>query len=147
MPGAAMKTLDDVRAESPDALEVHLDVSQRCPGAVLRASRAIVDRNEVPVPSFHREGAVVLWRCANERAQAQAVAGDVERLVAREGVDPARIAVLVRSVDREGPAVGVALAERDVPHRLLGAAAFFQRAEIRDVLAWLRLLKDSGDAG
>src|SRR4051812_41051134 len=147
MRGAATKNLDDVRAEFPDALEVHLDVSQRCPGAVLRASRAIVDRDAVPVPSFRSEGAAELWRCANERAQAQAVAGDVERLVAREGVDPARIAVLVRSVDREGPAVGVALAERDVPHRLLGAAAFFQRAEIRDVLAWLRLLKDSGDAG
>src|SRR5207237_9362040 len=36
--------------------------------------------------------------------------------------------------------------ERAVPHRLIGEAAFFQRAEIRDVLAWLRLLADPGDA-
>ena len=37
--------------------------------------------------------------------------------------------------------------ERAVPYRLSGAAAFFQRAEVRDLLAWLRLLVDPGDAG
>ena len=55
--------------------------------------------------------------------------------------------MLVRSVRREGQAVAVALEERAVPYRLVGAAAFFQRAEVRDVLAWLRLLADPGDAG
>ena len=34
-----------------------------------------------------------------------------------------------------------------MPYRLVGAAAFFQRAEVRDVLAWLRLLADPADAG
>src|SRR5205085_4922112 len=52
-----------------------------------------------------------------------------------------------RSVKGEGQAVAVALEERAVPHRITGAAAFFQRAEIRDLLAWLRLLVDPGDAG
>src|SRR5207244_6461303 len=33
------------------------------------------------------------------------------------------------------------------PHRMVGAAAFFARPEVRDVLAWLRLLADPGDAG
>ena len=33
-----------------------------------------------------------------------------------------------------------------MPHRVIGDAAFFQRAEVRDVLAWLRLLADPGDA-
>ena len=55
--------------------------------------------------------------------------------------------MLVRSVRNEAQAVAVALEERAVPHRMVGAAAFFQRAEIRDVLAWLRLLTDPGDAG
>ncbi len=41
----------------------------------------------------------------------------------------------------------MALEERAVAHRLVGEAAFFQRAEIRDVLAWLRLLADPSDAG
>ena len=55
--------------------------------------------------------------------------------------------MLVRSVRGEGQAVAAALEERAVPYRLSGAAAFFQRAEVRDLLAWLRLLVDPGDAG
>jgi DNA helicase II / ATP-dependent DNA helicase PcrA len=94
-----------------------------------------------------RSPETVLWRCANDRAQAQTVAADVERLIARAGVDPGRVAVLVPSVAHEGQVVAVALEERAVPHRLVGEAAFFQRAEIRDLLAWLRLLADPSDAG
>jgi DNA helicase-2/ATP-dependent DNA helicase PcrA len=55
--------------------------------------------------------------------------------------------VLVRSVRSEGQAVAVAFEERAVPYHLTGAAAFFQRAEVRDLIAWLRLLVDPGDAG
>ena len=53
----------------------------------------------------------------------------------------------MRSVRDEGQAIAVALEERAVPYRLIGAAAFFERAEVRDVLAWLRLLVDPSDAG
>ena len=93
-------------------------------------------------------GEVAFWRCANERAQAQAVAADIERLVAREGVAPEDVCVLVRSVERRGPGGrrGARGARRALP-RSSGAAAFFQRAEVRDLLAWLRLLADPGDAG
>jgi DNA helicase-2/ATP-dependent DNA helicase PcrA len=75
------------------------------------------------------------------------VAADVERLLAREGVPAGRIAVLVPEITQEGQAVGVALEERAIAHRVIGDAAFFQRAEIRDLLAWLRLLADPTDAG
>ncbi len=92
-------------------------------------------------------GEVEFWRCANDRAQAQSVAADVERLISRDRVDAGSVAVLVPSIAREGQAVAVALEERAVPHRVIGDAAFFQRAEIRDVLAWLRLLADPSDAG
>ena len=92
-------------------------------------------------------GEVELWRCANERSQAQSVAVDIERLLAREGVSPGAVAVLVPEITHEGQAVSVALEERAIAHRLIGEAAFFQRAEIRDVLAWLRLLADPTDAG
>jgi DNA helicase-2/ATP-dependent DNA helicase PcrA len=86
------------------------------------------------------------WRCANERAQAQATAAEIERLISRVGVAPGEIAVIVPDITREGQAVSVALQERAVTHRLIGEVAFFQRAEIRDLLAWLRLLADPSDA-
>jgi superfamily I DNA/RNA helicase/CRISPR/Cas system-associated exonuclease Cas4 (RecB family) len=132
------------RFEGPGLHVVRLERSLRCPGQVVRAATTILDG--APLAPAAAGGEVEFWRCANERAQAQSVAADVERLISRDGVGPGEIAVLVPSVRQEGQAVAVALEERAVPHRLIGEAAFFQRAEIRDVLAWLRLLADPGDA-
>jgi DNA helicase II / ATP-dependent DNA helicase PcrA len=126
---------------------VKLDRSLRCPERVLEAALAgLKSRPDAPPRGAETPGEVAFWRCANDRAQAQSVAADIERLTMRDGLDPGRIAVLVPTVSREGQAVAVALEERAVPHRLVGAAAFFQRAEIRDLLAWLRLLADPSDA-
>ncbi len=147
---AGAKNLRDFRAAHPAAEVVTLERSFRCPQRVLDAggavAAAIPGRLEKPL-SGRPGGVVEAWRCANERAQAQSVAVDVERLVTREGVAPEAVCVLVRSVRREGQSVAVALEERGIPYRVVGAASFFQRAEIRDVLAWLRLLADPGDAG
>jgi DNA helicase-2/ATP-dependent DNA helicase PcrA len=148
--GAATKNFRDFRAEWPEATIVELEESLRCPQRILDAAGAVAE----PAPERlakplrgRADGDVVFWRCANERAQAQAVAADVERLVSREGVAPEQVCVIVRSVRGEGQPVAVALEERAVPYRIAGAAAFFQRAEVRDLLAWLRLLVDPGDAG
>jgi DNA helicase-2/ATP-dependent DNA helicase PcrA len=123
---------------------VTLERSARCPERVLRA--AFAPLLGVESPAGAPGGEVLFWRCANERAQAQSVAADIERLIAREGVEPGRIAVFVPSIAHDGQAVAVALEERAVPHRLVGEAAFFHRAEVRDLLAWLRLLADPADA-
>ena len=138
-------TADPARGgfEAGAARVITLERSLRCPERLLRAASevAVVDCE----PSS-AGGEVCFWRCANDRAQAQAVAADIERLIARDRVEPGAIAVLVPSVSREGQAVAVSLEERATPHRLVGEAAFFQRAEIRDLLAWLRLLADPSDA-
>jgi len=120
--GAAAKNFDDFRAAFDPVTEVGLTEVMRTPSQVR------------------------FWRCASERAQAQAVAADAERLIS-DGVSPARIGVLVRSVESEGAVVASALEERAVPFTLTGPAAYFQRAEVRDVLAWLRVLADPSDAG
>ncbi len=122
---------------------VTLERSHRCPVRIALAASGL--RGERFEGSRH-QGEVVFWRCDNERAQAQSVAADVERLISRDGVEPGNVAVLVGAIAREGQAVSVALEERAVAHRLVGEAAFFQRAEIRDLLAWLRLLADPSDA-
>jgi DNA helicase-2/ATP-dependent DNA helicase PcrA len=131
-------------AAAPDARIIRLEGSLRCPERVRRAAHVMVGQEQTPGPPTL--GEVRFWRCANRRAQAQTVASDIERLVSRERVEPGAIAVLVPSIVDDGQAVAVALEERAVAHRVVGEAAFFQRAEIRDVLAWLRLLVDPGDA-
>lgn len=153
--GASTKNLRDFADEHPDGLLVRLEESLRCPQPVLDAARAVVVPNSDRIGKELRAGpdasdptrpSVRFWRCENERAQAQSAAAEIERLMARMGARPQRIAVLMRSVETEGQAVAVALEERAVPYRVVGAAAFFQRTEVRDLLAWLRLLADPGDA-
>ena len=148
--GASTKNLRDFRDRHPDATVVRLERSWRSGQRILDAAGAVVAPNEDRIDkelSGEPGGEVALWRCLNERAQAQGVAADIERRLATGEVEPAEVCVLVRSVRLEGQAVAVALEERAVPFRIVGAAAFFQRAEIRDMLAWLRLLADPGDAG
>ncbi len=89
---------------------------------------------------------MTFWHCRSERAQAQRAALDAEQRITG-GVPPEQVCVLVRDVATEGPLIGTALEERGIPFRLAGAAAYFQRSEVRDVIAWLRLLADPGDSG
>jgi DNA helicase-2/ATP-dependent DNA helicase PcrA len=116
------------------------------PAAAPASGPALASASAPAPASASAPGRVAFWRCRGDRAQAQAVAADIERLTVREGVDAGAIAVFVPAVWREGQAVAVALEERAIPHRVVGAGAFFQRAEIRDLLAWLRLLADPSDA-
>ncbi len=149
--GASTKNIADFRAEWAEATVVRLTESFRSGARIVAAARAVVEPDETRLDkrldAHSPGGEVAFWRCANERAQAQATAADIERLVSRADVAPEDVCVLVRSVRGEGQAVAAALEERAVPYRLTGAAAFFQRAEVRDLLAWLRLLVDPGDAG
>jgi ATP-dependent DNA helicase UvrD/PcrA len=134
--------------EAPGATVIQLERSLRCPERVSAAASTVIGVSPDAASSPAAPGGeVVFWRCANERAQAQSVAADVERMIARDGLASEDVLIVVPSVSHEGQAVAVALEERAVPHRLVGEAGFLQRAEIRDVLAWLRLLADPSDAG
>jgi DNA helicase-2/ATP-dependent DNA helicase PcrA len=92
-----------------------------------------------------REPRVGFWRCANERAQAQASARAVEHLLAG-GSAPEEICVLVADPAKQGGAVAAAMEERGIPFHLFGPAALFQRPEVRDAIAWLRVLAAPDDS-
>ena len=120
--GAGAAALAAFRAAHPEAAEVDLGESRRSPGATR------------------------FWRCENDRAQVQAVAREVEHLLAAGEVRAERICVIAGSGWRESRLVAAALEERSVPFRYAGDAAFFGRPEVRDVLAWLRMLAEPSDA-
>ncbi len=92
-----------------------------------------------------RQPAVRNWRCTNERAQAQAVAREVEHLLS-EGTAPAAICVLIDDPAAHAGPVSAAMEERGVPFHLAGPAALFQRPEVRDAIAWLRVLAAPDDS-
>ncbi len=109
--------------------------------------------SDTPAPSLvttveldqqFRDPETKFWRCTNERAQAQGVAREAEHLIA-SGTAPEEIGVLVESQERGG-AVAAAMEERGIPFHLSGPAALFQRPEVRDAIAWLRVLADPADS-
>ncbi|MDP1848595.1 MAG: ATP-dependent DNA helicase [Solirubrobacteraceae bacterium] len=149
MRAAATKNVRDFQQAHPGAEVVRLERSVRCPAEVLEAAGAVVapiaDRLGTTLAGAPG-GSVRFWRAEDERAQAQAVAAEVQRLV-RGGVAPERIGVIVRSLRDEGRQVTLAFEERALALRAVGEGDFFAQAEVRDVLAWLRLLADPSDAG
>jgi DNA helicase-2/ATP-dependent DNA helicase PcrA len=101
--------------------------------------------NALVLEEVFRKPTVRLWRCTNERAQAQAVAREVEHLLV-SGTSPEAICVLLDSLSADGGAIAAAMEERGIPFHLAGPAALFQRPEVRDAIAWLRVLADPGDS-
>jgi DNA helicase II / ATP-dependent DNA helicase PcrA len=148
--GASQKNLRDFERELTGAKVVRLERNYRSGKRILKAASAVVaplpDRIDKTLKGVG-SGEVRFRRCRSERAQAQMAAAEAARLISQQGVPASEVCVLVRSVKNEGAVVGAALEERALPFRLTGSAAYFQRAEVRDVLAWLRLLADPTDSG
>ncbi|HEX6456114.1 MAG TPA: ATP-dependent DNA helicase [Solirubrobacterales bacterium] len=108
-------------------------------------TRLFPDGERIELAERFRDPQLGFWRCANERAQAQATARAVEHLVAA-GAAPEEICVLVADPAQGGGAVAAAMEERGIPFHLFGPAALFQRPEVRDAIAWLRVLADPDDS-
>ncbi len=130
--------------------EVTLEPSWRYGGDLLDAAHAVVapaERGaEVPRRAAGPTTRVRFWAGTNERAEAQAVARDIETALAADEVKMEEICVAVPSGGGRARGIAAALEERRVPYRVTGPGAFFQRPEVRDVIAWLRLLADPTDA-
>ena len=103
------------------------------------------DAPSITLEQQFRQPAVRRWRCTNERAQAQAVAREVEHLLG-EGTAPGAICVLIDDPAANAGPVSAAMEERGVPFHLAGPAALFQRPEVRDAIAWLRVLAAPDDS-
>jgi DNA helicase II / ATP-dependent DNA helicase PcrA len=130
--------------------EVTLEPTWRYGGDVLDAAHAVVSQagggTEVPRRAAGPATRVRFWCGTNERAETQAVARDIEAALAAGDLKMEEICVAIPRAGRPARAIAAALEERRVPYRLSGPGAFFQRPEVRDVIAWLRLLADPTDA-
>ncbi len=124
---------------------IDLTRSLRCGAQIVLAGEAVLEQRLSPPLRGEPGGTVRGWRCSGERAQAQAIAGEIEQLI-QAGSEAESIAVVVSSLQSEGRAIAAALDERAVPHQLGASEQLFSRGEVKDVLAWLRLLTNPADA-
>ncbi|MFY9469075.1 MAG: ATP-dependent DNA helicase, partial [Solirubrobacterales bacterium] len=85
-----------------------------------------------------KTGGVHFWHGASEVAEAQAIVGEIERLIADEGAEPREICVLVHKRNHANVLID-RLGVHQIPY-LLDTKDFFQRSEIRVPLSWLKVL-------
>ncbi|EYF06510.1 ATP-dependent helicase [Chondromyces apiculatus] len=82
--------------------------------------------------------------CADPDVEASFVATEAMRLLEREGARPRDIAVLYRSNLLSGP-IEAALKERQIPIRMIGGTQFFERKEVKDLIAYLKVALNPED--
>jgi superfamily I DNA/RNA helicase/RecB family exonuclease len=133
-----------------DPDEVVLEPSWRYGGDLLDVAHAVVASagrgTDVPRRAAGPPTRVRFWSSDNERAEAQAVAREIESAIAGGELRMEDVCVAVPRGGGRQRAIAAALEERRIPHRLAGPDSFFRRPEVRDVIAWLRLLADPTDA-
>jgi len=145
-------TLDNLRRLQDDfpALEViKLEQNYRSTNAILRAANALIQSNPKLYPkslwSEHGEGdAVEVRQAANEDDEAQLVVARIQALRSGRGAALADIAVLYRANHQSRP-LEQALRRANIPYVVSGGQSFFDRAEIKDVCAYLRLFANPDD--
>jgi DNA helicase-2/ATP-dependent DNA helicase PcrA len=146
--GADRRNILDFRRSFPDAAVVKLEQNYRSTARIVRAAQAVVSRNadREPKQLFTRndEGPPLLVvRCADERDEARLCA-ETARELQRAGRALGDMAVFYR-IHAQSRVFEEALRAADVPYRIVGGVRFYDRAEIKDVLAYLRVLQNADD--
>jgi DNA helicase-2/ATP-dependent DNA helicase PcrA len=142
---AQRAVVESLAAESPNQIFVAERSEAESEEAEQWYAGLFPDGERIDLEQRFRDPELSFWRCTNERAQAQATARAVEHLVAG-GTAPEEICVIVADSARQGGAIAAAMEERGIPFHLFGPAALFQRPEVRDAVAWLRVLADPDDS-
>ena len=130
------------------ARTVTLERNHRSSKRILAAASALISNNAERLPkqlkSSNPAGAAVeVWGCEDAIDEAEAIAAEAAALQA-SGHPLGEIAVLCRTNAIARP-VAAALAARDLPHVVFGGHGFFDRAEVRDVIALMRVIDDPDD--
>ena len=138
--------LEALAADNPNQLFAlrgrrHATIRQS-PGS----ATSIPTGEEVVLEHRFREPQLRFWSCANERAQAQAVGARGRAPARRRRRAGGDLRPRSPTRRREGGAVAAAMEERGIPFHLSGPTALFQRPEVRDAIAWLRVLADPDDS-
>ncbi len=146
--GADIRNILDFQEDFPDATVVKLEQNYRSTQNILRAANAIIANNRGAMPkqlwSELGEGSLLRVReCDDEHAEARFVVGEIERLC-EAGRKRSEIAVFYRT-NAMSRVLEDALVRNDLPYQVIGGAKFYERAEIKDAIAYLSLLVNPHD--
>jgi len=145
---ADIKNILDFQQDFPDARVVKLEQNYRSTETILRAANAVIANNRGGIAkrlwSDRGEGDQIHLRgLEDEHAEARFVVGEIERLV-DEGASREEIAVLYRT-NAMSRVIEDTLVRREISYQVIGGTKFYERAEIKDAIAYLLFLANPFD--
>ncbi len=145
--GADLRNILDFERDFPEATVVKLEDNYRSTGAILEAAGALIANNRERkgkrlIPQLEAGTRPRVFEAEDEVNEAGFVASRIQD--ARKQNDSTRIAVLYRT-NAQSRAFEEAFVSRGIPHLLVGGQRFYERKEIKDALAYLRLLLNPHD--
>jgi DNA helicase II / ATP-dependent DNA helicase PcrA len=148
--GADVRNILSFQRDYPDATVVKLEQNYRSTQVILDAAHAVirhnVERADKKLWTDRTGGELVrLISVYDEQEEALAVCGEIEMLIGREGYSLSDCAVLYRT-NAQSRAFEDVLLRRGIPYRLVGGLRFYERREVTDVLAYLRLVANPRDS-
>lgn len=147
--GADYRNVLRFRQEYPDARVILLEQNYRSTRKILEAAQAVINRNqhrtEKKLWTENADGRPVqLFEAYDENEEAEFVAGEIQRASARRELRPGQCAVMYRTNAQSRPIEDMFM-RKGIPYRLIGGTRFYQRREVKDILAYLRLVHNPRD--
>lgn len=147
--GARVGNMADFVREFGVRHQIKLEQNYRSHGHILHAANLLISHNQRRLGKNLRTalGAgepVRVLQAPSDFAEAEWVVDEIRHLVREGGLPRQQIAVLYRS-NAQSRAIESQLFNAGVPYRVYGGLRFFERAEIKHALAWLRLLLNPAD--
>jgi DNA helicase-2/ATP-dependent DNA helicase PcrA len=148
--GADISNILDFEDDFPDAKVIKLEQNYRSTQTILSAANAVVENNRGRMPKalwtdLGQGDPIHLTELDDEHAEARHVAGEIERYVDGGGSRD-EVAVFYRT-NAQSRVLEDTLVRYGVGYRVIGGTKFYERAEIKDALAYLTLIANPRDGG
>ena len=147
--GATIRNIEEFEQDFPDAKVILLEQNYRSTQNILSAANAVVSRNvgRKPKNLWSDQGAGPLitgYVADNEHDEAAFVAAEVDRLSDEADATPGQVAVFYRT-NAQSRVFEEIFIRTGLPYKVVGGVRFYERREVRDLLAYLRLLANPED--
>jgi len=147
--GADYRNVTRFQKDYPDTQTILLEQNYRSTQHILDVAMAVIDRNPYRTPKrlFTERGdgsKVVLYEAYDDRVEAAYVVDTIATLVARGQAQPGDFAVMYRT-NAQSRVLEEHFLHANLPYKLVGAQRFYGRREIKDLIAFLRLVHNPKD--
>jgi len=148
--GATIRNIEDFERDYPDATTILLEQNYRSTQNILSAANSVIARNtgrrEKRLWTDAGAGALIVGYVAdNEHDEARFVAEEIDALVERGEITNNDVAVFYRT-NNSSRSLEEVFIRAGIPYKVVGGVRFYERKEIRDIVAYLRMLDNPGDA-